>query len=130
MKTIKDYLSTTEGVCQMWEKINNVLDQFDFEKVHRVMEFLEWEWASGARKDDSIIYEHEEMRIPTVQEMICAARRLLVSAIKDETSWDTGGFRATAKIERSEDEDSPDDFTHSVTVSLEFVLEEIDDFEY
>lgn len=67
--------------------IDEMLGGFDFEKVHKVMEFLDWEWADSDE-------------IPSIYRLIKTARDLL------EEVWDktkeidndnqyiaTGGFR-------------------------------------
>jgi hypothetical protein len=32
--------------AEMFEKFDMIMDQFDFEKVHKVMELLNWTWGS------------------------------------------------------------------------------------
>jgi hypothetical protein len=61
MKTMKEYISTAEGMNQMWEKINEVLDGFDFTSVVSVMEALDWTWMCSEGEAD--LYETEGCRI-------------------------------------------------------------------
>ena len=60
--------------------VDDIMDCFDFEKVHRVMKFLNWKWASTGSQ------------VPEVYQMKRWARDLIKSAIKDRTSIATGGF--------------------------------------
>jgi hypothetical protein len=81
------------------ELIDEIMDYFDFDKVAKVMTFLEWKWVSA------------EDGIPSVGEIRQSARRLLKDAIKNKTTFGTGGLRATY-----------DDGY----LQLEFILEEMD----
>ena len=74
--------------------------EFDFDKVEKVMQFLNWEWAS--------------IGIPKEEDMLDVCKSLLRDCIKDihESDWvktGTGGFFITLY------QDS--------TVNVEFVLE-------
>lgn len=77
----------------MKELKKEVLDNFDFEKVHRVMEFLNWTWSTKKKKE----------KIPSIKKMKKHAERLIEDAIKglkkhgaDQYSIATGGFEAYA----------------------------------
>lgn len=63
-----------------FEAIGNIMDNFDFDKVHEVMSLLNWEWV-GAEKG-----------VPTKSELRTEARRLLKMAINDKNRVSTGGF--------------------------------------
>ena len=69
--------------CQQ-EQIAAVLQSFDFEKVHRLMVFLNWIWWTG--------------RIPTTQEIIDVGARLLQEVFEDQEAElqtvETGGLMA------------------------------------
>lgn len=144
MKTMKEYLSTTEGVKQMWEKINEILDNFDFVRVLTTMEALDWYWACSEGAAD--LYADQGCAIkkegsdfyyrPELPQLLKAARERLIDAVEsipeNRREWrsDTGGFRASVYIstdeERSEYYGSEvanvDDFAHSVDLTLEFVV--------
>ena len=90
------------------EKIESVMNQFDFEKVQSVMEDLDWKW-SGTK-----------FGVPTVEEMKREAERLLIDAVQEETSCSTGGFRAVYESTGAAD---PDPY-----IGLEFILEEREGF--
>ena len=60
--------------------IQECLDNFDFNKVQRVMEFLQWEWSSSAG-------------VPTVYDLREGAKRLLKQVIKEDLLFiGTGGL--------------------------------------
>ena len=65
-------------------RIMDIMDNFDFEKVHSVMKFLNWKW----------VYSKSEDGIPTIDELKNCAATLLIDAITDATSFSTGGFKA------------------------------------
>ena len=139
---MKEYLSTADGVRQMWNKINNVLDNFDFNKVVIVMEALDWRWR--CTKDEADTYSELGLEVkgdtysPEVPQLLRTARDRLVGAIEsmpdDEIWWceDGGGFRAevsicTDKVRKDYYGDSVadvDDFEHSVDLRLSFDIEE------
>lgn len=66
------------------DAIDNILDKFNFERVHYCMKVLEWKW----RKADGTV------SVPTLEELKTKAGYLLIKAIK-ETVIATGGFEAT-----------------------------------
>lgn len=70
-----------------------VLDNFDFERVHKVMELLEWTWVT----------KKKEHKIPSVKKMKKHAGELIDNALKglkksglEQYSISTGGFEACA----------------------------------
>ena len=63
--------------------IDNIMDWFDFEKVHKTMKALRWEWVGA------------EEKIPCQGEIRERARQLLTEAIQSEMSIGTGGLRVT-----------------------------------
>ena len=52
MKTIKEYLSTPEGVEQKWNVINEILENFDFVSIHILMDALDWMWYCTEKDAD------------------------------------------------------------------------------
>lgn len=64
----------------MNDKIEEILNNFDFNKVKRVMEFLDWKWHN--------------VGIPNEYQLICEARRLLEQAYEWKTIISCGGFEA------------------------------------
>ena len=75
------------------ESINEVMDNFDFERVEKVMNCLEWSWGIG----------HNE-HVPDIYEIKRFARQLLADTIigfshlidDKSLSLSTGGFVATS----------------------------------
>ena len=79
------------------ELINEVLDNFDFEKVHKVMTFLEWKWFS---------YSESTIEVPSIAKLVRTAQQYLEMAYAglekiehNEHSYmvGSGGFEAQAK---------------------------------
>jgi hypothetical protein len=71
--------------------IANILNEFDFERVHKVMVVLRWKWIGAGR-------------VPSIEELKLSARQRIDDAIKgclkygsqNEEYWVTsGGLRAT-----------------------------------
>lgn len=66
-------------------EIEYILQNFDFHKVHKVMEVLQWEW-SGASSDTGI---------PTIDDLRNEAKRLLEGIGKNKHTYlSCGGFVA------------------------------------
>lgn len=67
------------------EKINGILNHFNFKKVRLVMKALNWEWCTASLEGD----------IPSIERMKATARHLLthVATTKDAVCA-TGGFHA------------------------------------
>jgi len=57
------------------EVVEQVLRDFDFEKIKRVMDFLNWKWSDG--------------KVPTVTQIFFVARGLLMKVASGEC-WGTG----------------------------------------
>ena len=69
------------------DKINYVMDQFDFERVHKAMEALDWKTYSSI---------DNECNIPNVFQLRQNARALLRQIMKEGIyGLATGGFYAT-----------------------------------
>ena len=76
-------------------QVEEVLEAFDFERVHRVMESLSWTWANLDR-------------VPTRAELASEARRLLAELDGSPGVHGSGGLRASYKDDG--------------TLSLKFIL--------
>lgn len=89
------------------EDIDYILDNFNFERVKKVMDILDWEW-----------YDAEE-GVPSIIELRTCARRLLKEVLskgiktKKDTQISTGGFRASYYKEED-------------LLELEFIVENVD----
>ena len=65
------------------EHIQFIIDNFNFDKVHKVMEFLTWSWLG-------------DIEAPTIEELKMCAIRLLNDVCDDDVeTCSTGGFKAT-----------------------------------
>lgn len=70
------------------QMVDEIIKNFDFEKVHRVMVFLDWRWG-GYTGDPN-----DRGKVPTMDELKKAARDRCEEALKFGTSV-TGGFHAS-----------------------------------
>jgi len=62
------------------DAIEEIMDNFDFEKVHKVMTYLNWEW------------HHEG--VPEISKLKRTAREDLKRTYKEEIPWcESGGLR-------------------------------------
>ena len=88
------------------------LDEFDFERVHKVMVMLDWKYG-------------DSKEVPDTQTLRKNARKYLIEAAKEalqkncEFTCSTGGFRYEAKL-------YPDNF---VWLRMSFTIEEWDNAE-
>ena len=78
------------------ELISAIIAEFDFERVHKVMKFLDWKWAGGSKP-----------KVPTIHKLKECARSLLkdayIGALKhkgERYSVTTGGFNADCFIDK------------------------------
>jgi len=63
-------------------RIEDIMDEFDFDKVHKVMDSLDWTWV-GVEAGDNI---------PSRAELRRSARRLLQQSVQTKSSIGSGGF--------------------------------------
>ena len=87
-------------------KIKSILNNFDFNKVKKIMDVLNWKWASSKNG------------FPDMDEIRKLATRLLIDACVEKTNISTGGFRAVY-----DDIGDGDPY-----VGLEFIVEECEGF--
>ena len=92
------------------EKIKDILKNFDFERVHSIMNALDWKWA---------MVKHDN-GIPSVDELKAEAKRLLLAAATEKTQVATGGFRAVYEADGTCDDDP--------YIGLEFIAVECEGF--
>lgn len=67
-----------------FNKIQDCLDNFDFERVHKVMVALDWKW-----------FMLDGERIPSIKDLRNNAERLLSIAVRDNDTISLGGFKAS-----------------------------------
>lgn len=96
-----------------YDLIMDCLDEFDFDRVHRVMTFLDWKYA-------------DSKEVPDIQTLRKKARKYLQEVMGQALNSEggeyiigTGGFRYEAKL-------YPDNF---VWLRMSFILEEWDNAE-
>ena len=77
--------------------INEVLDNFDFDKVHKAMTALEWKWYG---------FQEDTLEVPSIARLIRTAEKYLSQAYDGlaKNEWNSneymtasGGFEAWAK---------------------------------
>lgn len=97
-------------VPEYQKQIDNILENFDFERVHKVMKYLDWQWCRNG-----------EYSVPELHELKPYAKKLLDQVSKevvinhlDEYGLECGGFVAQAY----KDEKNPD----NVLLMLRFSL--------
>jgi len=76
------------------EQIDDIMDDFDFDKVHKIMEFLNWEW----------ITDEDGTQVPYISDLRKRARSLLRIAAKEGGFHGSGGFTAHCQKGYSEEE--------------------------
>ena len=100
---INYYLSTEKGKQQMLDKIHEIMNFIDFERIHKAMVALDWCWLSSNKP-------------PTTEEIKEHLLNLLCELFDEKChSISTGGFYVSYEI-CEPDEDEPDDFEHCVLV--------------
>jgi hypothetical protein len=68
------------------EQIEEIMDEFDFEQVHKVMKFLDWRWLEDVNSEGGV---------PSISDLRKSSRKLLkeASGMKN-VKISTGGFLA------------------------------------
>ena len=96
-------LELDKKTIQIYDQIDDIIYNFDFERVHKIMKILKWRWVVRG-----------ELVIPSVQQLVKQARDLLFRAAKETTTVELGGFRATVKYKSSKED--------VLCLRLEFIL--------
>jgi hypothetical protein len=98
------------------QMIDEIMDEFDFNRVQRTMDYLNWQWAGEG--------------VPTIESLKKSAERLLRGAAEarlgqyKDTHWEqgiinsTGGFQAMAFCN--------EDKTKIIGLDLKFIISEWD----
>lgn len=87
-----DYLMLRPDDTNLTKMVDEIMNEFDFEKVHQVMEFLGWTWYKGNGLN----------AVPTIEEIKKTTKKHLIdayeAAVRNKTTYiiDTGGFEAKA----------------------------------
>ena len=110
--SIETFLTNSRDINQRNKIINDIIESFDFEKIHNVMEFLNWTWYDA------------ENGVPCVKELECKLMDMLNTLFKEKcNSVNTGGFFVSYQV-YPPIEDEPLDFEHCVAVEVKFCLED------
>jgi hypothetical protein len=91
-------------------EVLKVINDFDFDKVQKVMAFTGWKWTTHNPNDS------QETEIPSVKRLIRSATRMLQDTADGGRGWSTGGF----EVNRIKREDGTD------YLRLSFTLESAD----
>lgn len=130
------YIETAEGLSQMYDRIDEILDSIDTEKIAKVMRFLNWQWAKRSYVDQDITKDTWIYYQPTSQEIRKHIRDNIIDTIKsaktDDWHSSCGGIDVRVFTydpddpdeDREEIKNGPDDFEHRVEILVKFVLEE------
>lgn len=70
----------------VWQHIIRILSKFDFEKVRKMMEAVDWKWGGP--------HMNGNLAVPTVEAMESLATSLMLEAIRQEANVSSGGFEA------------------------------------
>ena len=101
--------------------INEIMREFDFEKVSQIMEAIKWKWELPKLLNDdpgdNPPADQMTHRAPTAIEMRRAVNMLLLEAFMKETNTSDGGFEVLFSW--------VDDKKKKFTVTLNFVPEDI-----
>jgi hypothetical protein len=65
------------------QAVEYCLNTFDFERVHKVMEQVDWVWATC-----------DGLKVPTIVQLVLAAQQRLNDAWDKRTTIESGGLRA------------------------------------
>ena len=69
--------------------IDDIIDEFNFEKVHKAMTALDWKWAIPITGNDGTL----ELQVPSLSRLKKFARYLLIDSIETELCF-SGGLKA------------------------------------
>lgn len=93
---------------KLMKEIDNITEVFDFEKVYKVMVFLNWRWYFREDKNDP--FSEATTRIPKISEIIFEAKEKLMTAgnlaydNEEKHTVSSGGFIASAYYDKEEEE--------------------------
>lgn len=106
---------TIEHYKMARNRIDQILLDFDFEKMHQVMELWDWEWASWEDENG----DTHEYEVPTVYAIRHEALKLMLQCLDEQRGVTTGGLRVN--FGSDEEEWFDDNYCY---MSLEFIAVE------
>lgn len=79
--------------------LNEIFDNFDFERVKKTMDALDWTWVHIGEENAA-----QARRVPTIDEIKDTAARLMWECANEDTDCvATGGFRVEKDFEKDDD---------------------------
>jgi len=75
------------------EAVEYCLNTFNFERVHKVMDHIEWKWTT-----------RDGFKVPTIVQLVLSAQKRLNDAWDERTTIESGGLRAVY-VQADMDED-------------------------
>lgn len=94
MKTLKEYLEAPGGRKQFEADIDDIMELFDFEKIARVMDFLNWGWLIGEKDMETLLargykvfpadedYPGNGLYVPKVKDITIMARKIITDTVE------------------------------------------------
>ena len=106
---------TFENYKMARDRIDQIMLDFDFETVHRIMKMMDWRWASWEDEEGNT-YKDET---PSVYAIRSEALRLMLKCLDEQKEIAAGGLRVNFGSDETEwfDDDS-------CYMSLEFIAVE------
>ena len=80
-------MTVSTSVDKTTDAIFELINNFDFERIEKMMHAVDWMWAM-----------HDGLRFPTIDEMRDKCINLLFSAKRDYDVVSSGGFQASYKV--------------------------------
>lgn len=121
---LKRLTSTLENYMDARDRIETVLENFNFQRVHKVMTALNWKWATCMDIDGCSV-----SRTPTVRELEQEVRNRMIKMLKECSLFtSSGGFQIEFKVYPynifEEGGDLEETFKKRVEIKVAFVAEE------
>ena len=84
-----------------YQTIFEIMDEFDFEKVALVMEYLNWSWAGGLKDGDgTLLYATPDIKVikKKARELLITLATECIRGPETERATATGGLRVEGKL--------------------------------
>ena len=100
--TVKEMDSPPSGLTDKhYQTIFEIMDEFDFEKVALVMEYLNWSWAGGLKDGDgTLLYATPDIKVikKKARELLITLATECIRGPEAERATATGGLRVEGKL--------------------------------
>lgn len=77
------------------QAIDEIMDVFDFERVHQVMKFLNWKWFDSGSVQGALDFESLPMSVPEISEVRQRARKIIRRTIEESNERGGPGYIET-----------------------------------